>query len=469
MTDAHPFRIGLTAFDVLFLAGVGLVPLFGWSGLRAIEIGLLPLLAAPFMWRRSRPQARDWLLLALFAQYGVLVALNYAIAPAAGGSEDKIVLHLGCILLMLLGLIRLRQSFDLATVWRIAAPLTLIFSIALLGWQHASTPAPDHCRVGWRTKDVMYPPLYFGTFALAVFHGWPQLSAAERWLRYAILAVTVMAIIALLGSRGGLLALVLTAPVLALLLGWGRSVAERLRAVLAIGAAMVIGIAAGLALDASAGCGYSDRLVAVLKTWEDRDQAKEITENIWQDRLAEPRAPAQSLTTKVAPAPPSETAKARIEPPSADERLIAGVYIRNFLWQEGLRAAANAPVLGHGLSEEEALTPGDLPHFHQQYMTWLVGGGAILLISGLAMLLSPLAAFGVRRGPDAAILALAAIGPPAVYFLTETFLNHSTNLLAYTMVLSLFHVMSRQSAADRTTLSHDPRSKEIDADECSPP
>jgi hypothetical protein len=90
---------------------------------------------------------------------------------------------------------------------------------------------------------------------------------------------------------------------------------------------------------------------------------------------------------------------------------------------------------------------GDYPHYHQQYLSWMVWGGPPMLASGLAMLLAPLLTFGVRRSRDGAVLALAMIGPLAVSFLAGSYLLHTVMVLGYVMTLALTSALARESAA----------------------
>lgn len=453
MTTASPrFRWTLGAFDVLYITGVMMVPFFSWYGLRVAQFGVLPLLAVPFLWRMARPERRDWLLVVLFGQYALLMILNFWLYEPLEGErtsvQDKLVLYGGAVAVLVLVLMRLRLSIDLGSIWRIVAPAVLGTAILLLAWHYASSP---ECRVGLLTKDLMIPPLWLGVFTIGLFHGWARLTPAERWLRHLLVAGAFVAMTAFLGSRGGFLALCLSVPAAALLLGAGRTIGQRVRVVATLGVASALGLVLGLALDLRADCGFAQRVAAIAETITNVD-AVEITETVWSDRLEqaapteEGPAPAESATP---PSGTAEPAPAESTPPpavTADAGLIAGVYIRPLLWRAGLEAIGRAPLLGYGYSNEKFLTPGDFPHFHQQYISWLIWGGVVVLASGMVLLLAPLATFGVRRSRDGAILALAMIVPPAVYFLIETYLTHTTTILGYPLVLALYHAMSAPTA-----------------------
>jgi hypothetical protein len=438
-------RLGLSAFDVLMITGIALVPIMAWRGIRMVEVGALPLLLAPFVWRRLALDRNDLLTIGPFAQYALLVALNVALYPvmpdATGEPETKIILYLGSILALVLMVLRFRLAVDMAPIWRVVGPLSVLGSISLLGWDHLTIPPPENCRVGFLSKHLLIPPLWLTVFAVASYHGWSRMASWERWMRHLALALVIVATVAFSGGRAMLAAQAVTIPILALLLGAGETLWQRFRIVAVLAAVSFAGFAGGLALDIRAGCEFAERLQAIVRTLDHAEEAQELAVRTFANEFQE-----------VAPVELTDEQAAALE---REEWLVGAVYIRPILWGQALDRIAEAPLLGHGHLNEPALITGDFPHFHQQYLSWLVWGGPVMLVSGLAMLFGPLFTFGVRRSQDAAILALAMIAPLAVSFLAATNLLHTVMLLGYVMTLAFLHALARESLrSDPHTASH---------------
>ena len=467
MTRGRLFRIGLLPFDVLVVGGIVLTSVLAWRGLRMVEFGALPLLAAPFFWRRALPDRNDWLTIALFAQYAVILSLNIALyAPmgesARGGGEDAL-LYLGAAVLLALMVVRIRLTVDLALLWRVVGPPVVLVSVALLGWDHFTAPPEDACRVGFMAKQLLFPPIWLTMFAYAGYFGWDRLNGWERALRHLAVAAVIVATVAFSGARAMLLAQALTLPVLALLLGWGEPMARRLRIVALLGVVSFAAFLAGLALDLRAGCMFSDRLMAIATTVTRAGEAEEITVRKYEQRLGEDAEERLGEEPEAAPGPPAETtpdvAVSGEAPEAADEaaaldeadKLVGAVYIRPLLWQLAARRIAERPIAGYGYVNEPPLLEGSFDHYHQQYLSWLVWGGPLMLLSGLAMLFAPLVTFHPAQSRDNAVLALAMIGPLAIVFLAATSLLHTVMVLGYAVTLALFHALARQS---ERTVSH---------------
>lgn len=450
----------MPALNILLIAGIALTPILAWRGLRMVEIGILPLLALPFIWRRLTPQISldrtDWLLIGLFAQYALMVVINIVVFPtlpgASGEAANKIGLYLGSTLILILMVLRFRMMADVTRIWRVVCPLAVLLSVAALGWEHFTSPFGENCRVGFYSKHLLIPPLWMTVLAVASYFGWSDMSGRERWLRHLALALVILATVAFSGGRAMLVAQALTIPLLAMLLGWGEALSQRARIFVVMGAVSLAGFAGGLALDIRAECQFAGRLTALVDTISKSGDAEALARQAYSNRLAatdnaatpgaELDKAAQDIAEPAATPDPQPTVM------SMEDRLVGAVYIRPVLWKNALETYAEAPLTGHGFLNESALTIGDFPHFHQQYLSWLVWGGPLMLISGLLMLLAPLLTFGVRRSRDGAVLALAMILPLGVSFMAATNLLHTVMLLGYVTTLSLLYALSRQSGTD---------------------
>jgi hypothetical protein len=198
----------------------------------------------------------------------------------------------------------------------------------------------------------------------------------------------------------------------------------------------VAGFAGGLALDIRSGCEFAERLVAVFSTFQRGEEAETLAVKTFADKFEGTEEEAQ-----ITEAPGDATASTKLD---RDARLVGAVYIRPLLWAQALERIREAPLLGYGMLNEPALINGDFPHYHEQYLSWLIWGGPLMLISGLVMLFAPLVTFAPRRSQDGAILTLAMIAPIAVSFLAATNLLHTVMLLGYVMTLGLLHALARE-------------------------
>lgn len=439
MTRSQFFHYGLTTFDVLAIAGVVLTSVLAWWGLRMVEFGLLPVLAAPFLWRRAAPDRNDWLTVGLFAQYAVVVSINIGlfapISDLARDGEGAVLLYLGSAIILLLMVIRFRLTVNIGQIWRAVGPVAVLGSVSLLGWDHFTAPPDEACRVGFMAKQLLFPPIWLTMFAYASYFGWDRLARWERILRHVALAAVIISTVAFSGARAMLLAQAVTLPMLALILGWGEPFIRRAKIVAVIGAVSVSAFLAGVALDYRSGCLFADRMLAIAETVERADEAETITRQRFENRL-------NPTETEMEPRVKKPKAEASLD---ADDRLVGAVYIRPLLWKMALERIAQAPLAGYGYVNEPALLGGSFGHYHQQYLSWLVWGGPVMLVSGLAMLFAPLVTFGVARSRDNAVLALAMIGPLAIAFCAATTLLHTVMVLGYAATLGLFHALSREA------------------------
>ncbi len=447
MTRSRTYRLGLTVCDVLVVAGIALVPIVAWKGIRLVEWGLLPLLAAPLVWRRVAPDRTDLWTVALFAQYSLFVAFNafaYPLLPGTSGDlEAKLSLYVGSALLMLLMILRFRMTLDVGRIWRVVGPIAVIGSVAMLGWEHLTTPSPENCRVGFLAKFVLFPPVWLTIFGIAAYHDWTRLAPWERILRHFALALVVLATVAFSGARAMLIAQAITIPILALLLGRGEALRRRATIMAVLGLFSVAGFAGGIALDLRSDCQFAQRLLAIAQTATRLGDAEELAEESFAGRLGLESAPARREP------PAAATPKPDHDEPEPDldeeEALVGAVFIRAILWKDALDDIRAAPLLGYGILNEDKLVVGNFPHFHQQYLSWLIWGGPLMLASGLAMLFAPLVTFGVRASRNGAVLALAMVGPLAISFLSGSFLLHTVMVMGYVMSLSLLYALARES------------------------
>ena len=198
----------------------------------------------------------------------------------------------------------------------------------------------------------------------------------------------------------------------------------------------VAGFAGGIALDLRSDCQFAQRLVAIAQTATRLGDAEELAEESFAGRLgSQGPAPAAEAPSPAAPAP-------QLDP---EEALVGAVFIRAILWKDALDDIRASPLVGYGILNEDKLVVGDFPHFHQQYLSWLIWGGPLMLASGLAMLFAPLFTFGVRASRNGAVLALAMVGPLAISFLSGSFLLHTVMVMGYVLTLSLLYALARAS------------------------
>ncbi len=433
--------LGIRVFDALFIAGVVLTSVLAWRGLRIAELGALPLVLLLLPSRWASVTRVDVLTIVLVGQHFLLLLVNAAVfAPRPDVVEptpdDAISLWLGALIVFPLLLLRARQIADVSRLWRVLGPVALIASIACLAWEHFATL---ECRLAFLSRGPLLPPLWFTILTIATFAGWDRLTSSERALRYVLVALTVTATVGFAGARTMLLIQLICFPLLGVLLSWNRPWRRWAAHSALMGGALAAGLVAGLAFDQRADCGFGQRLLALF----------DVAEILFGD------APSPESSLLPPPALGGEHASFQrdIAPASyatdaasaaSAEPVVREAMRRPEMWSDAVDLIRDRPLFGYGFVNEPPLA-GQYPNFHQQYLSWLIWGGPLMLLSGLLMLVSPLLTFGIRGSRDASILALAIIAPVLLDGFAVTLFHRTLTVAGWGLCFALIYALAREA------------------------
>lgn len=281
----------------------------------------------PFQWQLTK---QDKLVLALLLQYPIfhLVKLTL-IDPAgtinAGAHSTTVELWLFSLILIPACLFYVTQFERFEEWFKKAAPLVILAALTAQGIEYVAT---DVCRVKLGAPNVFTTPLLM-TFLTFLWIGAD--SQKSRFLPAILVGACIISAATFAGTRGIFLAQIgafgLLAIAAALFKNW------RYAALIALGA--VGGLAVGFAIDNLFDCNFSHRITVVAQT----------TETI-----------AESYG-------------------SANYRLT--------MWKEALILIQQAPLFGQGISSEIGPAIDGHVHVHNMYLSWLLWGGVVSLLSGL--------------------------------------------------------------------------------------
>lgn len=277
----------------------------------------------------------------------------------------------------------------------------LALAIAFLGWNYFQNAC--------RTSGLVFNPLGTGGlllwpgFALASF--WPMLSAGQRYVTSIILTFCIVAIIGFTGSRMAFysLTLLLILTVLAHLRG-----SLRRDTIKHISIIFLMAIALTYWFDTIKPCGFTDRIGNTFRTISIMAAHAEET-----------------------PTAPTDVSQNNADTNLTQDILDAGVPSsegqRLAQWAAALQVIPKAWIFGHGAMNERAvlepISGNAQPHAHNQYISWLVTGGILGLISGLFIYLSLLIATRNKS------LALFVMGPFITSQLTDSLIGASEMLV----------------------------------------
>jgi hypothetical protein len=209
------------------------------------------------------------------------------------------------------------------------------------------------------------------------------------------------------GTRGIFEAQILSFTILGLLLFWfGRSHGSRgIRDAASLILAICIGVGVAGAFDTLTGCNFFQR--------------------------------AEAVTSLVKP-----------EVSFDDFQKTGSIAVRVNSYQRALDAVAERPFFGHGIASEPGFDLTLHRHVHNIYLSWMIWGGVVSLISGIVFLLSAsLALLRRRRSLDRFVLGLSVAGPFLFSQLFDSFLFWQNFLLLAMLVLTLSMALGAEEEA----------------------
>jgi hypothetical protein len=281
--------------------------------------------------------------------------------------------------------------------------LVLAFSLIVLNYYIGLIGIDSTCRVTVYTGNplliapsmlmVFFPLLYIGivrNHVLMNFHG-------------IILMATIVSVGAFMGARMAFYTMFLMIFILIFIL----MMRPQFQSIVKTVVCTLLAIILIIVIDTHSKCGFIDRITDQFENYPTiAKMAVEVNDNQNLNNInngaAQVTLPQNTATPPAAPVMPE--AKTVSEPIVDIEVMNAGGS-RAVLWQVAYSAIFEKPFFGYGFSSETKLIAEHLAssghlHFHNQYLSWLIWGGVISLLSGLALIFSP---FFVFRNKVAAL------------------------------------------------------------------
>ena len=124
--------------------------------------------------------------------------------------------------------------------------------------------------------------------------------------------------------------------------------------------------------------------------------------------------------------------------------------LRLEMWQRSLSLLEGNYASGLGAHYEAKVSPGKHPHVHNMYLSWLIWGGFISLISGLVFLVAPIIALKAGHMPFHKICLLIAL--PMIWMVSllfDSFLFWKHHYLFFILISTLFYSLHSTHNTDR--------------------
>lgn len=437
--------------DILFLTGLA-VALFLGSKVTSLLViaGILPI---PFLlqalenrhyhvsiWRLLIPFSLyfGYSLLALFFFTGLEVSDPRPVNPSL---ESYAI----AIAMLVVGLVRGLQIRNLALLFRRVMPWLLIACFLVLSYMMFAG-IRDACRVRGLAPWPFIPALLFSTLTFICLVGWEKLTGAERWLRVALMALSIVVSTTYTGSRGVALAQVGVFGVF-LILGFLPSLKDRIPSWYHLGLAAGAGLLVSFLIGVITDCGPASRFSSTFETVQ--TMASQLTAT--EEQTAVNVAPAPETGETLATAPPA--AEVEVETSQAasvtkDE----AISHRLAMWETSIAAIKESPIVGHGSLYLQKLIHATYgyEHNHNQYLTWLVTGGVIQLTLGLVFLAIP---WFISKGLSTADRVTLTIGVSLFWGLAmmfDAFLNLKFYTHYFCLLSGILYAVSNSIQDERT-------------------
>ncbi len=268
------------------------------------------------------------------------------------------------------------------------APIVLLILFSIMSINFFTPYFEDTGRITNLNPDPFMSPLYFTVFTIMLFDNTYLKTDAQRLTRCTLIVVSIVLSTAYAGTRGILLAQLVSYTVLACIF-WASvdSKKNTIQIILSIAA----GLALGFCIDLCAEGPFSQRFLYLF------DAVQPIAES-----------------------------------PEIRDRSIA---IRAQLYDLGIENVLKKPLFGYSIAYEPLLA-APMDHMHNMYISWCLWGGVFSLLTGMIFLLSPTIVLLLRnKGLNACILGLSIIGPLSVSMLFDSFLFWKRFYLLTTLVV----------------------------------
>lgn len=333
----------------------------------------------------------------------------------------------------------------------------------------------DSCRVYAAASWPFIPAVIFTSLTFLCLTNWPRLTAWERRYRIGLIAADIVVVVLYTGSRG-----VAAAQAVVLLVLLFSSFFRPFRGKLPNWRELVAAIVAGAMFCGLAGYATGcdvplRRLLNIARTaviLSDNERSKIDLEAVLapsaqaaQTSTAPPSgnsvatqgadspsgteapaAPTLPATTTPAPATTPAVTPAPVDDKSTVMQTDLSIGIRLEMWNISIQSIREAPIFGHGslylqhLIGEKYAKYG-FEHNHNQYLSWLVTGGVVLLCLGLWLLLTPWSMASGLAANDRLVITLAVTLVWGISMVFDSFLNMKFYLHYYCLLIGILYAL----------------------------
>jgi hypothetical protein len=431
------FIVGLVF--ALFLAGK-IVPYL-------VVVGVVPIL---LFWNKSDyAKSRSAILRFALpaAGYFALCLLLLVFYPGLEPGEKPprnpdLELYIVAVAMLAIGFLRGQQIKNLYVRFQAIAPWSLAAAFAVLSG-YMFLGIRDDCRVRAEAAWPFIPAIIFTTLTFLLLLGWEGLSRRARFLRLALLSLSVVVVLGYTGSRGVAVAQfgVFAAFIL---LRLSRKFRAALPTAIELLASAAIGALLCLPVQSATGCNNFGRLPTVFDIF--RSAYAIDTEASAND--AKPGMVVQAGANEGA----GVALRAEAERNAAQGAGDPSVTLRLDMWAASVEAIWKAPFFGHGALSLRPIIQDrfGFEHNHNQYLSWLVTGGIVFLCVGLLFLFTPyLVSYGLPPA-NRAVLTLSVTGLWGIAMVFDSFLSLDFYLHYFSLLLGfLFALTSDMVRAKR--------------------
>jgi len=426
------FLVGLVF--ALFLAG-RIVPYL-------IMVGVVPIV---LFWVKSdynkSSAALTRFLLPTMGYFAFCLLLLYAYPGLRPDQEPpnnpNVELYAVAIALLAVGFLRGQQIRKVSARFQAIVPLSLLAAFAVLsGYMFLGI---DGCRVKVAASWPFIPAIIFTTLTFLLLLGWQEKSKSQRYLRLLLIALSIIVVLAYTGSRGiavGQFAVLVSI----VLLRCVRQFRSGLPTLSELSVALTAGLMLSLLVGVSTGCSGFKRWPALLDVINNLDamEGKESTSEP-PVKAALGTVVAENQAISVSTRTASNTAAL-----SSDR----SITLRLDMWIASLEAVRQAPLFGHGALSLRPIIENrfGFEHNHNQYLAWLVTGGAVFLAMGLLFVSTPILISNGLAPVDRAVVILSVTGLWGVAMIFDAFLNLDFYLHYFSLLLGFLFALITDTA-----------------------
>lgn len=426
MLDAG-FLVGL-AF-ALFLAGK-IVPYL-------VIVGVLPVV---LFWKSSdfaKPSAMlARFLLPTVSYFSFCLLLMYVYPGLEPGQEPPnnpdLELYAVAVALLAVGFLRGQQIDRISDRFQTIVPMSLLGAFAVLSFYMFL--GIDGCRVKVAAAWPFIPALLFATLTFLLLLRWEEKTRSQQYLRLLLIALSIVVTVAYTGSRGVAVGQC-TVMATIVILRCFRRFRHGLPKVMELSAAVGVGLIVSLLVGSASGCSSFKRWPALLQVVSDLSAPKH------EEAMFKPTAEARTdgnISEDAVPPASTVTRKSAIALTKD-----GSIGLRLGMWIVSWDAIRDAPVFGHGALSLRRLIEDrfGFEHNHNQYLAWLVTGGAVFLAFGLFFLFAPVLMSKGLASVDRAVITLSITGLWGVALIFDAFLSLDFYLHYFSLLLGFLFAL----------------------------